>query len=210
MAKITKTEFQNNINSLNIELSESFFSDIDFYISTLFEWNKVHNLTAFKTFDEVYFNILDSIIPISFNELNFKSLLDIGTGAGFPSLFFSIANKNLDITLVEPNKKRTAFLSFIKSNLKLKNLTVITKKVEDMNSDKKFSLITSRAVTETKILLELSKNRIDEDLENSSYLFYKGSNLENELEKTGDKSKFKNIIIKESSVNLNRKYLILN
>ena len=210
MARITKTEFQNRVNSLNIELSETFFSDIDFYISALLEWNKIHNLTAFKTFDEVYFNILDSLIPISFEELNFKSLLDIGTGAGFPSLFFSIANKSLDITLVEPNRKRTAFLSFIKSNLKLKNLTVITKKVEDMNSDKKFSLITSRAVTETKMLLELSKNRIDENLENSSYLFYKGSNLENELEKTGDKSKFKNIIIKESSVNLNRKYLILN
>jgi 16S rRNA (guanine527-N7)-methyltransferase len=208
LQKINKDSFFDKTNKLNIIKNSSFFNDINFYISALFEWNKIHNLTALKNSDEVYFNILDSLIPLSFDELSFNSVLDIGTGAGFPSLFYAIADKSLDITLVEPNKKRTAFLSFIKTNLKLQNLKVVTKKVENLESNKKYSLITSRAVTDTNSLLKISENRLDSTNKNSFYLFFKGSKLEKELMKTEDKSK--KIIIKNSDLFENRKYLILS
>ena len=125
----------------------------------------------------IYENILDSLFPLTFIE-NFSSFADIGTGAGYPGLILSIVRKDVDGYLIEPRIKRVSFLSFVKANLGLKNLTILQKRVEEV-SDLKVELITSRAVTNTKLLLDLTKE-IKQD--NSSYLFYKGSMLENELE----------------------------
>ena len=171
------SSLKNILENNNLKLEDSFYKDIEVFIELLQKWGRVHNLSGSLDKQSIYENILDSLFPLTFIE-NFSSFADIGTGAGYPGLILAIARKDVDGYLIEPRIKRVSFLSFVKANLGLKNLTILQKRVEEV-SDLKVELITSRAVTNTKLLLDLTKE-IKQD--NSSYLFYKGSMLENELE----------------------------
>ncbi|RBQ31862.1 16S rRNA (guanine(527)-N(7))-methyltransferase RsmG [Arcobacter sp. FW59] len=162
-------------NSLDFE--DSFYEDCKIFIELLQKWGKVHNLSGRLSVEDINENILDSLYPLKFIE-NFSSFADIGTGAGYPGLILAIAKKDIKSFLVEPRVKRVAFLNFVKASLGLKNLTIIQKRAEDVE-DIKVDLITSRAVTNTKLLLEITVNMQKFD---TSYLFYKGSMLESELE----------------------------
>ena len=163
----------------NIPLPDDFFKNVQKYKEHLFKWNKIHNLTGARdeaTLDEFIF---DALFPVSFLP-DVKNILDIGTGAGFPGMILALALPNTQVTLVEPLSKRASFLQFIKADLKLKNVTVVKKRVEQMQPDI-FELITSRAVTQTKMLLELSSHLRDEK---SKLLFYKGEKVFDEVEKS--------------------------
>lgn len=161
-------------NSLIYE--DSFYKDIETFVQLLKKWGRVHNLSGNLDDQTIYENILDSLYPLNFIE-DFKSFADIGTGAGYPGLIIAIAKKDKEAYLIEPRAKRVAFLNIIKATLGLKNLTILQKRVEELE-DLKVDLITSRAVTNTNLLLNLTQNI---KKESSSYLFYKGSMLENEL-----------------------------
>jgi len=149
----------------------------DRFIELLLEWNRVHNLTGAKSSQEIYANIEDSLYPIKFIDKP-QSILDVGTGAGFPGLILAIAYPNAKVVLCEPRNKRASFLKFVAIQLGLNNITVIKKRVEDY-SDRAFELISSRAVTNTKMLLNLTAHLQNSD---TKYLFYKGEQLFNELE----------------------------
>ncbi|MCK9472930.1 16S rRNA (guanine(527)-N(7))-methyltransferase RsmG [Sulfurimonas sp.] len=157
-------------------LSDDFFHNIQKYKEHLFKWNKIHNLTGAKDEKTVDEFIYDAIFPLSFLP-KCKKLLDIGTGAGFPGLILAMGLPDTEVTLVEPLAKRASFLQFIKADLNLKNVRVVKKRVEDMQSEI-FDLVTSRAVTDTDMLLELSKNFRDK---NSKLLFYKGEKVYDEV-----------------------------
>ena len=160
-----------------IDLPDNFFHNIQKYKELLFKWNKIHNLTGAKdekTIDEF---IYDAVFPVSFLPKS-KNLLDIGTGAGFPGMILAIALPDVEVTLVEPLKKRASFLQFVKADLDLKNVKVVKKRVEEMES-KIFELVTSRAVTDTNMLLKLSENFRDEK---SMLLFYKGERVYDEVD----------------------------
>ena len=161
----------------NIELPDNFFSNIQKYKEQLFKWNKIHNITGAKDENTLNEFIYDAVFPVSFLPKT-ATLMDIGTGAGFPGMILALALPNTRVTLVEPLQKRAAFLQFIKADLELSNVTVVKKRVEDMESQI-FDVITSRAVTDTKMLLKLSENFRDE---NSQLLFYKGEKVYEEVE----------------------------
>lgn len=159
-----------------IQLPDNFFYNIQKYKEHLFKWNTIHNLTGAKdekTLDEF---IYDAIFPLSFIP-KVKTLMDIGTGAGFPGMILAFGLPNTEVTLVEPRAKRASFLQFIKADLNLQNVTVVKKRVEDMEA-KIFDIITSRAVTDTKMLLKLSEKFRDK---NSKLLFYKGEKVFDEI-----------------------------
>jgi 16S rRNA (guanine527-N7)-methyltransferase len=107
-----------------------------------------------------------------------QSLLDVGTGAGFPGLVLAIALPQCEVLLSEPLKKRIAFLKYAAMDLELGNVHVEGKRVEAV-VHAPFELITSRAVTNTRLLLELTEKVSDEK---SSYLFYKGERVFDEIE----------------------------
>ena len=179
----------------NITLPDNFFYNVQKYKEHLFKWNKVHNLTGAKdekTIDEF---IYDAVFPISFLPPA-KTLLDIGTGAGFPGMILAFALPQTEVTLVEPLAKRASFLQFIKADLKLLNVRVVKKRVQQMDS-KIFDIVTSRAVTDTKMLLDLSKNFRDN---NSKLLFYKGERVYDEVD-----ASLKHRVIKTK----NRHYLLI-
>jgi len=177
--------FSNLQNSLeHIKLDKEFFNSCETFISLLQKWGKVHNLSGRLTKEDIEENIIDSVFPLSFIDFSNKdeknkiqSFADIGTGAGYPGFILAMAKPELKAYLIEPRVKRVAFLNFVKNSLKLNNIQVIGSRVEEIK-DLKVDLITSRAVTNTKLLFDITRN-ISKN--NSSYLFYKGSNLESEI-----------------------------
>jgi len=172
---------QKRLESENIELPSIFYSNVDSFTEHLMRWNKIHNLTGARTIKDIENNIYDAVYPIKFLP-EVKSAMDIGTGAGFPGMLLAIALPKTHFTLVEPLQKRSSFLQFIVGVLKLKNVKVETKRVEDLEADK-VDLITSRAVTDTKLLMELSKEFIQND---TLILFYKGTSVEEEIDESLD------------------------
>jgi 16S rRNA (guanine527-N7)-methyltransferase len=143
----------------------------------LHEWNQIHNLTGAKSIDKIYDNIIDSLYPLTFIQKPTR-LLDVGTGAGFPGLVLAIALPECRVVLAEPLKKRVSFLRYASIDLGLDNVSVQASRVEEIQ-DAPFDLISSRAVTNTKLLLDLTQNISDE---NSRYLFYKGSRVFDEID----------------------------
>jgi 16S rRNA (guanine527-N7)-methyltransferase len=174
----------NKIKNLNITLDDKFLSRCEIFIDLLQKWGKVHSFTTQLSNEEIENNIIDSIYPLEFLN-NFESFADIGTGAGYPGMLLAIARPNIKCYLIEPRLKRVAFLNFVKNRLGLKNITIIQSRVEDCK-DIKVDLITSRAVTDTQLLIKLTKN-ISKD--SSKFLFYKGSLYQNEIDNL-DKNKY--------------------
>ena len=172
-------DLKRRIQAENITVPDNFFHNIQKYKEHLFKWNKIHNLTGARDEATVDDFIFDALFPLSFLP-PVNSLLDIGTGAGFPGMILAFGLPQTQVTLVEPLTKRASFLQFIKADLGLENVRVVKKRVEEMENEI-FELITSRAVTDTKMLLELSKNFRDE---HSKLLFYKGEKVFDEVEET--------------------------
>ncbi len=161
----------------NLNFDDRFYEDCETFTKLLKQWGKVHNLTGSLQTNSIYENILDSVYPLNFIDTP-KSFADIGTGAGYPGLLLAIANRDTKAYLIEPRVKRVSFLNFVKATLKLDNLKVICKRVEEVQ-DIEVDLVTSRAVTDTNLLLNLTKNIKKTD---SSYLFYKGSLVQEEIQ----------------------------
>jgi len=161
----------------SIVLDEEIIQRLEQFALLLHEWNQVHNLTGAKTIEKIYENIVDSLYPLNFIKIP-HTLLDVGTGAGFPGLVLAIALPKTKVVLAEPLKKRVSFLKYASIDLGLENVKVEAKRVEQVIHEP-FEMISSRAVTDTKFLLELTKNVSDEK---SSYLFYKGSRVFDEVE----------------------------
>jgi len=162
---------------LKLDLPSDFSHKVQKYKEHLFKWNKIHNLTGAKDEKTIDAFIGDAVFPVSFLP-KVNSLMDIGTGAGFPGMILAFALPDVHVTLVEPLAKRASFLQFIKADLKLTNVTVIKKRVEQLPSQI-YDIITSRAVTDTQMLLNLSKNFRDS---HSLLLFYKGEKVFDEME----------------------------
>ncbi len=170
-------DLKKTITNDKIELPDNFWFNIQKYKENLFKWNKIHNLTGAKSEEMVDEFIYDAVYPVSFLP-KVDTLLDIGTGAGFPGMILAIALPDTKVTLVEPLMKRASFLQFVKADLGLDNVTVVKKRVEQMEP-KVFDIVTSRAVTDTNMLLKLSDGFRDE---NSQLLFYKGEKVYDEVE----------------------------
>ena len=170
--------------------------NLNLFANLLLEYNKTHNISGARSLSEVFENIEDSIKPLEFIG-DFDSLLDVGTGAGFPGLVMAIAKSNAKFFLCEPKQKRVAFLRLVKSKLKLENVEIIAKRVEQIEPFK-VDIITSRAVANSKILIDLCK---DFEKDSTKYLLFKGQRVQNEVEKLDSEYK----IVE----NKKRKYLII-
>ena len=85
----------------SIALSDDIIGKLEAFSLLLFEWNQIHNLTGAKNIAAIYDNIVDSLYPLTFIEVP-KTLLDVGTGAGFPGLVLAIALPQTEVLLAEP------------------------------------------------------------------------------------------------------------
>lgn len=172
-------DIQAALKNDNIELDEQFFNYVERYKEHLKKWNKIHNLTGAKNDELIDKFIYDAVYPVSFLP-KVKNILDIGTGAGFPGMILAFALPETEVILCEPLQKRASFLQFIKADLGLKNVTVANCRVEELEP-RPIELVTSRAVTDTKMLMQLSKPFVHEG---SRLLFYKGEKVFDEVDPT--------------------------
>ena len=159
------------------------------------EYNKVMNLTAIVESDEIYLkHFYDSLSIAFFIDLK-GSLLDVGAGAGFPSIPLKIVYPHLDVTILEPNNKRTKFLEVLCKNLDI-NVKIIAERAEDYIrvSDVKYDFTTARAVANLSILSELC---IPFTKVNGYFIAMKGSQYEEELAQAENAFKLLNSSVKE-------------
>lgn len=140
-------------------------------------WNKTHSLTTLRTDEEFTEAIVDSVYPLRFLG-EFGSVLDIGSGAGFPAIPLAIIKKDTRFMLCEPLSKKYAFLQFAKIELELSNVTVKKNRVEELEANE-FGLITSRAVANSETLINISSDLLAKD---GRWLFYKGERSSTEIE----------------------------
>ncbi len=176
-----KNQMPNNslgsrLTQADITVSDAALTRLTTFTDLLNEWNQTHNLTGAKTREAIYENIVDSLYPLTFIDQP-TSLLDVGTGAGFPGLMLSAVWSDIPTVLSEPLGKRAAFLKYVAMEMGLAQITVERKRVEHLKHAP-FGLITSRAVTDTKLLLSLTQQVSDPV---TQYLFYKGSRVEEEV-----------------------------
>ena len=165
----------------NITFDESFYKNVSRYKEHLHKWNKIHNLTGARTDALIDKFIYDAVYPVSFLP-TITRVMDIGTGAGFPGMILAFALPQTHFTLVEPLQKRASFLQFIKADLGLTNVTVKNCRVEELEPTP-YDLVTSRAVTQTDLLMKLSRPFLKKG---SLLLFYKGEKVFEEVDSSLD------------------------
>lgn len=140
-----------------VPLSEQMLVQLERDCELLLEWNEKINLTALRTRDDIYEkHFLDCLLPIALIGQN-ASVIDVGSGAGFPGVVFAIARPDLRVTLLEPIGKRVRYLQLLVSELKLNNVTVIQGRAEDVVKSERetFDVAVARAVAGLPVLSEL-------------------------------------------------------
>lgn len=137
---------------LGIELPPSLRSAFRTYLRELKAWNRKTNLTAITGDEEIAVkHFLDSLASALALAPSVKGrLLDVGSGAGFPGLPVKLLHPQLEVTLLEPSQKKTAFLRHLIGTLNLEGVTVLAKRVEDLKPGsaqlEAFRWIVTRAV----------------------------------------------------------------
>lgn len=167
--EITKTHVNN----------DAIFSKLEKYAALIEEKNKVMNLTGF-TEDRLWKEgIYESIVSLETTISDFNiSLLDIGAGAGFPSVPFLIAHPEVKLTIMEPLIKRVVFLKEVNEELGL-NINFEVVRAEEYKEEEVFDFITARAVAPLKALIEISFRPAKM---NATFAWVKGPNANDEIE----------------------------
>ena len=194
---MNKNEFVAELKKLNIKVTDEMLEKLDIYCNFLLEYNKHTNLTAIKEENEVYLkHFYDSLTLTKIIDLEKeKTLLDIGSGAGFPGMVLKIFFPHLKVYLVDSNNKKCKFLLELKEKLNVDNLIVINNRIENLYEEflNSIDIVTARAVTNLPVLTELAiplvkvnnhfiamKGNAIEELENSMYAIkYLNCSLDN-------------------------------
>lgn len=175
---------------VGLELTEIQYNQFIKYMRLLQEWNEKINLTAItEDKDVVKKHFIDCIKAFKSEAIrNAETIIDVGTGAGFPGLPIAIMNPNVKVTLLDSLNKRINFLNLVVRELGLKNVVTIHSRAEDgarnIELREKFDVATSRAVANMSVLSEFCIPYVKV---NGYFVALKGPAIEEEL-KAGEKA----------------------
>lgn len=206
----------NNIKNIfkkyNIDLLDDQIEKINTYYNILIEENSKYNLTNITDYNEFLIkHFLDCALPINYIEKN-KKIVDIGCGAGFPSVIYSILREDLEILSIDSVNKKTNFINIVKEKLNIKNINTKHIRIEDFAEKyrEKIDIVTGRAVAPLNIFLEYSVPLIKE---NGYIIIYKSQNIENEIKNSQNAFKELNCYIYKTinyKLNINNKEIERN
>lgn len=170
-------ELSTGARQLGVELSEAQHAQLLAYLALLIKWNKAYNLTAVRNPDEmVSRHLLDSLSVMPF--IHSARWLDVGSGGGMPGIPLAILHPEKQVTVLDSNGKKTRFLTQVKLELKLDNLTVIHKRVEEFQPELPFTGIVSRAFSSMENFTNWTRHLGDEQ---TQWLAMKGLHPADEL-----------------------------
>ena len=172
-------------------------SKIKTFINLALDFNKTHNIFSRVSYDEVYENDILDCKPLIEHIKKNESVLDVGSGGGFPGMLIAITKPENKISLLESNNKKCYFLKKASHELNLKNTKIINKTITKKNQLGKFDTITTRAFATIEKTINLTKTNTHK---NTKYLLLKGktSNIRKEL-KDIDKNMFRYEIINQDT-----------
>lgn len=182
-------QFRKICSSLNIDLTYEMMEKFQIYLELLQEWNwRIHLVSKSDAKNNrIIRHFVDSLTI--FKEVDISkgaSLLDFGSGAGFPAIPIKIVREDIRLTLVESIHKKTLFLQKLAGVLKLREVTILNNRVEDLidrrDFRKKFDLITAKALGKLKDTAQLSIPFLKTG---GLLVAYKGKRVEKEIKEFG-------------------------
>ena len=194
---MNKENFVNEVKKIGIELTEEQIKKLVIYCDFLLKQNEVVNLTAIKDEEGVYLkHFYDSLtVAKELIDTDGKSLLDVGTGAGFPGMVLKILFPTLKVSLLDANNKKITFLQQLAEMLEIKDITFIHQRAEEHFAivGSSYDYVVARAVANLSVLAELCmplvtqggyfismKGQLEEEIENGTYAITElGGNIEN-------------------------------
>lgn len=175
------------IEDLGLKCSYETIDKFSKYREILVEWNQKMNLTGIEEEKEVYIkHFLDSVAAVKKGYIkDGMSIIDVGTGAGFPGLPLRICLENSKVTLLDSLNKRINFLSEVCTNINIDDIELIHGRAEDFGKDEKYreqyDIATARAVAGLPILMEFCVPFIKVG---GYFVCLKGPNADTELEES--------------------------
>lgn len=182
-------QFQSDLKHFNIQLSEKQIEQFLIYYEMLVEWNQVMNLTAVTEYNDVMKkHFVDSLsLTKAFDISEPLSVIDVGTGAGFPGLALKIAFPNLRVTLMDSLNKRIHFLNAVIEKLQLTGIETIHGRAEDFAKPgryrENFDLCVSRAVAN---LATLSEYCLPFVKQGGLFVSYKSEKISSEIDSSAN------------------------
>lgn len=179
--------FEQKLNEIGVKLDDIQKQQFLKFYELLVEWNKVMNLTGITEYEEVnekhFVDSLSIVKAVDMNQV--KSVIDIGTGAGFPGIPLKIAFPHLKVVLLDSLNKRIKFLNTVIEELSLENIETIHGRAEDFAKQaeyrEQFDLCVSRAVANLATLSEYCIPYVKKD---GLFVPYKSGEIDQEVEQS--------------------------
>ncbi len=150
------------------------------YLALMFKWNAVYNLTSLRDpMQMVTHHLLDSLAAVPAFAAA-QNLLDVGSGGGLPGIVLAIVRPDMKVSMIDTVHKKTAFLTQVKAELGLANVTVYTARVEQLQVSDKFDVITSRAFADLSDFVNWSSHLL---ADGGRYIALKGVAPKDEQER---------------------------
>ncbi|GAE26206.1 rRNA small subunit methyltransferase [Halalkalibacter wakoensis JCM 9140] len=181
---MSKQLFASLLQEKGMQLSEKQEKQFERYFQLLVEWNEKMNLTAITGEDDVYLkHFYDSISAGFYYDFKAgKKVIDVGAGAGFPSLPIKIMFPDIQVSIVDSLKKRIGFLEHLASELGLENVQFHHDRAETFGQNpdhrEKYDIVTARAVARLSVLTELCLPLVKET---GDFVALKGAGASEEL-----------------------------
>jgi 16S rRNA (guanine527-N7)-methyltransferase len=168
------------IAALRLDLSPAQQDKLMDYLALMFKWNAVYNLTSLRDpMQMVSHHLLDSLAAVPAFAAA-KNVLDVGSGGGLPGIVLAIVRPDMKVSMIDTVHKKTAFLTQVKAELGLANVTVYTARVEQLQVSDKFDVITSRAFSDLSDFVNWSSHLL---ADGGRYIALKGVAPKDEQER---------------------------
>jgi len=156
------TVLREGVTDMQLDVTPEQQAKLMSYLQLMYKWNAVYNLTSLRDpMQMVTHHLLDSLAAVPAFK-NATNVLDVGAGGGLPGIVLAITRPDMKVAMIDTVHKKTAFLTQVKAELALSNVTVHTMKVQDLQVSDKFDVITSRAFADLSDFVNWSGHLLQE------------------------------------------------